>query len=66
MKSKTHPVTDDEPLGPTEKSAELASGTPAAHTVHGPLLARRTAVGIVDGAHCAKPMRRRRPRTPGG
>jgi hypothetical protein len=66
MKSKTNPVTDDGRLEPTQKNARLGTKTPAVHAGLGALLARPTAVGIIDGAHRAKPARRRRPRVPGG
>lgn len=66
MRSKTNPLMNRERQGRTQRDAGPEKKTAAAHAGLGALLARQTAVGIIDGAHRAKPVRRRRPRVPGG
>ena len=67
MKPRSHPVADDERLERTQKTGaekKKLAGTPAGL---GALLARQPVAGlIIDGPHRAKPVRRRRPRLPGG
>ena len=68
MKPRSHPVVDDERLKRTQKTAgaekkKLLGTQPGL----GALLARHPVAGlIIDGPHRAKPVRRRRPRLPGG
>jgi hypothetical protein len=68
MKPKSHPVVDDGHPERTQKIAGVEEkklvGT---HAGLGALLARQPVADlIIDGPHRAKPVRRRRPRLPGG